>query len=1183
LGIIIGAFMRLAGVQDANELLTFDDEVFFLFLIPPIILHAGYFLDQKFFFNNIWLILWYALIGTLLSTLLVGTSLWGTSPLFQYKYTYLDLLLFGALISAVDPVAVLAIFEELHVNETLNILVFGESVLNDAVSIVLYRLFESLRLADHNDQLEAHAMVVILLGIAKFIYVSVGGVAIGLIVGLLCAFTTKFTNRVQIIEPLIVVIFGFLAYFLAEALLSSGIMSILFCGAIMARYVELNVEKKSHIVIKWTLTAVGVTAENMIFIYLGISIVVHDHFFDFFFIFFTLLFMMTFRFFLVFSIGSFDNYILRRNQRKKDRINMRTMFVIAFGGLRGAIAFALAFIIPQSLLKPDGEESFVAERRSIITTTLIVIIFTIFIQGSMMRPLLKILKIRGTKQTEKQLKEDLKGEQDFLHHEEKEISQAVEKIEYLEKSMSIMPPSAEKQDFIDANTKVMRSITQHIVGHVDNIIVDLEKMNSNIRKLMELDAADKKNSQNARDIMNWRLEKAADIRVSWRSQLDDMDIAQRYRASKSVNEIIRHLRTQLFQLSKRPTKIDSDTEEESIVEDDRYEANGAEKNGQSSVEPTPYNRPNVAEQNNATKVRRRHHSGKKKLSSTKKHQTYDQMITNFDPIEYEDTSFIEILHLHDMLEFGYDSYHTVTWARDDDYLFFLDRTLLLESLKSWNDYALEMLRAEDVTHSLQMLKYLRKLIHIQIENRLNELTHLKKEAFADVVFGFGVKRAQPIANAAAKSPTIARRIRNFLRHVDEHIQKLVVRGLHSEEQKLIFALRKIRKDEMEEGAYHEINLAYDEVVQHHGIKKLTEKTLKKEADAMDEVLVPEFLRMLHLKENPARFIRDELTEYRKNRKKKWSSSSNDNRSERNGIPRVASVSWEAGLGSGMSRLGSNSVFGDDDDSDVDGHHNYIIPERDGDTNDTRRQSVLFDTSQFRDSVAKRPSSSSGRKSSLKNGLLLPRLTDEPHSADVTTSSVERQLVDDERKSIPSSREKLVGDHDDNCSHVKWADHEGVPLEEERTFSKQTNDEGKPTDKTETQTTPPPKQQHSDGDHREPKDDGSTQTSSPTSIPFTPIQRGELTMCGGEPETTANDPYVLARQKTLSMGERYSAPLKEGQSSMTEQKAAQMTEVRAKREELSREAQPPSPIVESVPSFEDSREMKEDVKEGSQVL
>lgn len=72
------------------------------------------------------------------ATSTLGASLWllGKSGIFNCETPILDMFLFSALISAVDPVAVLAVFEEIHVNEILYIVVFGESLLNDAVTVV---------------------------------------------------------------------------------------------------------------------------------------------------------------------------------------------------------------------------------------------------------------------------------------------------------------------------------------------------------------------------------------------------------------------------------------------------------------------------------------------------------------------------------------------------------------------------------------------------------------------------------------------------------------------------------------------------------------------------------------------------------------------------------------------------------------------------------------------------------------------------------------------------------------------------------------------------------------------------------------------------------------------------------------------------------------------------------------
>jgi solute carrier family 9 (sodium/hydrogen exchanger), member 3 len=120
----------------------------------------------------------------------------------------LDTFLFSSLISAVDPVAVLAVFEEIHVNEVLYIVVFGESLLNDAVTVVLYHMFET-----YNEMgMENIIPTDVINGILSFFCVALGGVGIGVIWGFLTGLVTRFTDHVRVIEPIFVFVMAYLAY-----------------------------------------------------------------------------------------------------------------------------------------------------------------------------------------------------------------------------------------------------------------------------------------------------------------------------------------------------------------------------------------------------------------------------------------------------------------------------------------------------------------------------------------------------------------------------------------------------------------------------------------------------------------------------------------------------------------------------------------------------------------------------------------------------------------------------------------------------------------------------------------------------------------------------------------------------------------------------------------------------------
>lgn len=142
IGIIAGIIFRFAFTEELIEDARFDKEVVMLILIPIIIFESGYNMNGKaLFLRNFWGIFLYASIGSILTAFLVGGALmipfhynW-----FSFKWNDMECISYGSIVAATDPVSVLSVFSSLKVEPLLNTMIFGESVLNDAVAIVLFK------------------------------------------------------------------------------------------------------------------------------------------------------------------------------------------------------------------------------------------------------------------------------------------------------------------------------------------------------------------------------------------------------------------------------------------------------------------------------------------------------------------------------------------------------------------------------------------------------------------------------------------------------------------------------------------------------------------------------------------------------------------------------------------------------------------------------------------------------------------------------------------------------------------------------------------------------------------------------------------------------------------------------------------------------------------------------------
>ncbi|KAM6935496.1 Na(+)/H(+) exchanger beta isoform 1-T1 [Lycodopsis pacificus] len=395
-GLLVGGLIKLAGEKVPPVL---DSNSFFLCLLPPIILDAGYFLPIRPFMENLGTILMFAVVGTLWNAFFVGGVLYAVcqiqpgNPSVLNSIELLPCLLFGSIISAVDPVAVLAVFEEIHINELLHILVFGESLLNDAVTVVLYHLFEEYTGAGTVTLLDCF------LGVVSFLVVSLGGVLVGAIYGFLTAFTSRFTSHTRVIEPLFVFVYSYMAYLSAEMFHLSGIMALISCGAVMRPYVEANISHKSHTTIKYFLKMWSSVSETLIFIFLGVATVDGPHSWNWTFVTVTVILCLVSR--VIGVVGL--TYVI--NKFRIVKLTTKDQFIVAYGGLRGAIAFSLGFLLKKELFPM---------REMFLTAIITEIFFTVFVQGMTIKPLVELLAVKKKQEAKRTINEEIHTQ--FLDH-----------------------------------------------------------------------------------------------------------------------------------------------------------------------------------------------------------------------------------------------------------------------------------------------------------------------------------------------------------------------------------------------------------------------------------------------------------------------------------------------------------------------------------------------------------------------------------------------------------------------------------------------------------------------------------------------------------------------------------------------------------------------------------------------
>src|SRR3990170_1690931 len=333
-------------------------DIILTLLVPPLVFEAAFHINLDRLRHDLSTIALLAVPGVILTMLLVGGFMtWGGGLSLGSAFV------FGALIAATDPVSVVALFRRLGTPKRLELLLEGESLFNDGTAIVVFNLALAaavtggVRLVD---------------GVFAFVQVAGGGVVVGVLVGWLVSRLIASIDD-HLVETTLTTVMAFGSYLLAEQLHLSGVLAVVMAGLINGNVGPRGMSPTTRIVVLNFWDYVAFLATSAVFLLIGLEIDLAGLAGQWHSILWAIAAVLLSR---VISV-----YLLSRLGRE---MPAKWRHVLFWGGLRGAIALALALSLPEAL----GPE-----RQAVILITFGVVLFTLLGQGLSMEWLVKKLRL----------------------------------------------------------------------------------------------------------------------------------------------------------------------------------------------------------------------------------------------------------------------------------------------------------------------------------------------------------------------------------------------------------------------------------------------------------------------------------------------------------------------------------------------------------------------------------------------------------------------------------------------------------------------------------------------------------------------------------------------------------------------------------------------------------------------
>lgn len=354
--VVIGLLITLLPQVD----ISIQPTLILALLIPPIIFEGAFHLNINELRRDIVPILTFAVPGVILTMAIVGLLVsWGTGIPIAFA------LVFGAIIAAIDPVAVIALFRNIGIPKRLQVLLEGESLLNDGTSIVVYGLIISIAISGSEFNLFN--------SVVDFIRIAGGGIIIGLALGTLISQVINVIDD-YLIETTLTTILAYGSFLIAEEVFQvSGVLAVVGAGLIAGNVGPAGMSPTTRIVLFNFWEYAAFLANSFIFLLIGLQIELSSLFNSWQVIAIAIIAVLIARAVTIYGLA----WVGRD-------IPIRWRHVLNWGGLRGAISLALALSLPFVL----GET-----RDQLQLMTFGVVIFTLLVQGLSIGTLVRKLGI----------------------------------------------------------------------------------------------------------------------------------------------------------------------------------------------------------------------------------------------------------------------------------------------------------------------------------------------------------------------------------------------------------------------------------------------------------------------------------------------------------------------------------------------------------------------------------------------------------------------------------------------------------------------------------------------------------------------------------------------------------------------------------------------------------------------